>query len=80
MFGQASKIVALATTMAALCLGTAVAGEWPSGPVRVIVPFAAGGANDLLARAYSEVLSEALGQTFFVENRTGAPASLARTR
>jgi tripartite-type tricarboxylate transporter receptor subunit TctC len=71
MYGQASKTVALATTMAALCLGAAVAAEWPTGPVRVIVPFAAGGANDLLARTYSEVLSEALGQQFFVENRTG---------
>jgi tripartite-type tricarboxylate transporter receptor subunit TctC len=65
------KAVALVTTTAALCFGPAIAAEWPSGPVRIIVPFAAGGANDLLARAYGEVLSEAFGQQFFVENRTG---------
>ena len=55
-----------------LLLTTAlVAADWPTKPVRVIVAYAAGGANDLLGRVFSEQLSAALGQQFFVENRTG---------
>jgi tripartite-type tricarboxylate transporter receptor subunit TctC len=57
---------------AALTPSAAVqAAEWPAKPVRIIVPYAAGGANDLLARVFGERLSEAFGQQFFVENRTG---------
>ena len=52
-------------------LAAAQAAEWPAKPVRIIVPYAAGGANDLLARVFAERLSEAFGQQFFVENRTG---------
>ena len=47
------------------------AAEWPTKPVRIVVAYAAGGANDLLARVFAERLSEAFGQQFFVENRTG---------
>jgi tripartite-type tricarboxylate transporter receptor subunit TctC len=46
--------------------------SWPSRPVTMIMPFAAGGGSDLLARALAEYLSETLGQQFIVENRTGA--------
>lgn len=46
--------------------------EWPSKPVRVVVPFAAGGASDNLARAINERLSKAFGQNFFIDNRPGA--------
>ena len=45
--------------------------EWPDKPVRVIVPYSAGGANDLLGRVFAEQLSKTFGQQFFVENRTG---------
>src|SRR5262249_12889142 len=47
------------------------ASDWPTKPVRVIVSYAAGGANDLLGRVFAEALSKSLGQQFFVENRTG---------
>ena len=47
------------------------AAEWPDKPVRVIVPYVAGGANDLLGRVFAEQLSKTFGQQFFVENRTG---------
>src|SRR5690242_8212776 len=50
--------------------GPAVA-EWPDKPVRMIVPYSAGGANDLLGRVFAEQLSKVFGQQFFVENRTG---------
>jgi len=71
MSGNPVRTLALGAAMLALSLGTVAAAKWPAAPVRVIVAYAAGGANDLLARAYSDVLSESLGQQFFVENRTG---------
>ena len=52
-------------------IGTANAAAWPSKPVHVIVAYAAGGANDLLGRVFAEQLTQALGQPFLVENRTG---------
>ena len=47
-------------------------GSWPSKPVRVIVPIAAGGVTDVVVRAMSRDLSQRLGQTFVVDNRPGA--------
>ncbi|MDR2334882.1 MAG: tripartite tricarboxylate transporter substrate binding protein [Burkholderiaceae bacterium] len=66
---------------AALTLGfTAFAGHaaeaWPSRPIRFVVPFSAGGANDLLARAAAEGASKVLGQTIIVDNKPGAGAIL----
>jgi tripartite-type tricarboxylate transporter receptor subunit TctC len=51
--------------------GSAHAAEWPTKPVKIVVAYAAGGANDLLARVFAEQLSAAFGQQFVVENRTG---------
>ena len=50
--------------------------EWPTRPVRFIVPFPAGGSTDVAARVVGEYLSRALGQQVFVENRTGANGNL----
>jgi tripartite-type tricarboxylate transporter receptor subunit TctC len=49
----------------------ALAAEWPAKPVRVIVPFAAGGAADTAGRLYSDALGVVFGKQFIVENRTG---------
>ncbi|MCC6890014.1 MAG: tripartite tricarboxylate transporter substrate binding protein [Hyphomicrobiales bacterium] len=46
--------------------------HWPSRPVRIVSPFAAGGAADMLARMVADHLSSTFKQQFFVENRTGA--------
>ena len=45
---------------------------WPSKPVTVVVPFAAGGNTDVLARIFAERMSRRLGQQFVIENRAGA--------
>jgi tripartite-type tricarboxylate transporter receptor subunit TctC len=52
--------------------GTARAATWPDRPVKLIVPYAPGGATDLIARPWAEKLTQAFNQQFVVENRGGA--------
>jgi tripartite-type tricarboxylate transporter receptor subunit TctC len=56
--------------------GGAIAQNYPIKPVRLIVPFPAGGATDLFARTLSQKLSEKMGTTLVVENRPGAGGTL----
>jgi tripartite-type tricarboxylate transporter receptor subunit TctC len=49
---------------------------WPNKAVKIVVPFAAGGTTDILARAIAPELSKAIGQSFYIENRAGAGGNL----
>jgi tripartite-type tricarboxylate transporter receptor subunit TctC len=51
--------------------GLGAAADWPTKPVRIVVPFVAGGAADTAARLYADSLSAAFGKQFVVENRAG---------
>lgn len=70
---------ALASTGLMQAMPHANAQPWPSRPVKVIVPFAAGGPTDVMARLIAQKLSESLKQQFYVENHGGAGGNIGMT-
>lgn len=67
----------MAATASAVAVPAAFAqGDWPQRPVRIVVPFTAGGASDVLTRVVAERLQARLGQSFIVENVTGAGGNI----
>jgi tripartite-type tricarboxylate transporter receptor subunit TctC len=56
---------------------SAVAADWPTRPVKIIVPFGAGGQSDLVARLIAQSLSETFKQQFYVENQGGGGGAIA---
>ena len=69
--------VAVLALLAAFASTPAHAETYPSRPVTIVVPFAAGGGSDLLARLVAQKLEEKLGKPFIIENRPGAATALA---
>jgi tripartite-type tricarboxylate transporter receptor subunit TctC len=67
---------ALASSATAVLSQSAVAANWPSRTVKIIVPFGPGGSADVVARYISKTLEEKLGQTIVVEDRTGAAGTI----
>ncbi|MEA2874289.1 MAG: hypothetical protein QOH67_4265 [Hyphomicrobiales bacterium] len=64
------------SALLALIVGGAQAQTWPQSPIRLVVPFAPGGAADLMARVLSEPLAKRLGQPIVIENKPGAGATI----
>ena len=71
-----NKTTLLALAALVLCPATAVAQAYPSKPIRMIVPFPAGGGVDYIGRLVGKGLSERLGQQVLIDNRPGANAIL----
>jgi tripartite-type tricarboxylate transporter receptor subunit TctC len=72
-------VAALLACMLAV-LGPAVAQDWPTRPLTVVVPFAAGGPIDVVGRLISPRMSELLGQQVVVDNTPGAGGMVGASR
>lgn len=72
MFRTSTMLVVLLSAAIALANGAAATDSFPSQPIRLISPFAAGGGNDTISRALAQAMARNLGQGVVVENRPGA--------
>jgi tripartite-type tricarboxylate transporter receptor subunit TctC len=77
---DATYSLALAAFLATIAASSSHAQNYPNRPIRLIVPFAAGGAVDVLARLLGGKLADQLRQPVIVENRPGAGGTLAPMR
>ncbi|MVW70627.1 MULTISPECIES: tripartite tricarboxylate transporter substrate binding protein [unclassified Bordetella] len=74
--GRGLGAAALALSMTALGTGAAFAQDWPNKPVRLVVPFPAGGSTDAVGRLLAAELAKDLGQNVIVENKGGANGNI----
>jgi tripartite-type tricarboxylate transporter receptor subunit TctC len=72
-----NTVMVLLAATAILGAGGAQAQTWPAKPIRVVIPFPAGGSSDIVGRAIASKFQEYLGQPGIVENRPGANGSIA---
>jgi tripartite-type tricarboxylate transporter receptor subunit TctC len=77
-FKSPVKVVLVMLVMLAIAFAAPIARsqDYPSKPIRIVVPFAPGGGTDLLARLYSQRVYETFGQTAVIENRAGAGGNI----
>ena len=73
------KLAMTAFASATLLVGTALAQDYPSGTVEMIVPFSAGGGTDSVARAFEPEFGQALGATIVIRNVSGASGTIGAT-
>src|SRR5689334_14097114 len=66
----------LGALVVAFAVNAAAQAPYPNHPLRIVVPFPAGGTTDILARAAAQKLTETHGQPFVVENRAGAGGNI----
>jgi tripartite-type tricarboxylate transporter receptor subunit TctC len=72
----AAAVIAVAAATLLLPSLAAQAEDWPSRPIRFIVPYPAGGSTDVGARVIADVLTRALGQQIYIENKSGGSGSV----
>ena len=74
------EFIKMIASAAAVCPLAVRAETYPSRPITMIVPFAAGGPTDILGRLIGQYLGQALGQSVIVEDITGAGGTIGATR
>jgi hypothetical protein len=72
-----TRSVLLAAALVLALSGAGAAQDYPSRPITLVVPYAAGGGNDVMARIVAEKMSKSLGQQIVIENKGGAGGSIA---
>ena len=77
MLWRGLSLAIIAAVIVTVTVDHTQAQTWPQKPVRIIVPYAAGGNSDGMARITAQRLTEAFGQSFVIENRLGANGAIA---
>jgi tripartite-type tricarboxylate transporter receptor subunit TctC len=73
--GMPAVVLALCAALI-FCNVASWAQDWPNRPVKVVVPYGAGGITDVIARLFGDRLTRAYGQPFVIENRGGAGGAI----